>query len=50
VAAGYLIMTEAGGKVTDFDGKDFSVYNKQILASNGLIHIQMLNIINKAKK
>ena len=50
VAAGYLIMTEAGGKVTDFDGKDFSVYSKQILASNGLIHIQMLNVINKAKK
>src|SRR3989304_6624406 len=32
VAAGYLILKEAGGKVTDFFGKDYSIYDKQILA------------------
>ncbi|HAY34757.1 MAG TPA: inositol monophosphatase family protein [Ignavibacteria bacterium] len=46
VAAGYLILTEAGGKVTDFTGKEFSVYGKQILATNGNVHEQMMEVIN----
>lgn len=45
VAAGYLILTEAGGKVTNFKGEKFSVYGKQILATNGLIHDNMLEVI-----
>ncbi len=45
VAAGYLILTEAGGKVTDFSGKEFSVYGKQILATNGILHEQMKEVI-----
>ncbi len=45
-AAGYLIVEEAGGKVTDFTGGKFSVYQHRILATNGLIHDQMLSIIN----
>lgn len=44
-AAGSLIVKEAGGKVTDFTGNDFSVYQHRILATNGLIHEQMLKII-----
>lgn len=47
VAAGYLIMTEAGGKVTDFKGEKFSIYGKEILATNGLIHEQMLEVLKK---
>ena len=50
VAAGYVILTEAGGKVTDFEGKKYSVYNKEILASNGVIHDSMLEVIQNAKK
>ncbi|HRO84612.1 MAG TPA: inositol monophosphatase family protein [Niabella sp.] len=46
-AAGSLIVKEAGGKVTDFTGGEFSVYQHRILATNGIIHDQMLNIINK---
>lgn len=46
VAAGYLILTEAGGKVTNFKGEDFSVYGKEILASNGLVHEQMKEVLN----
>jgi len=46
VAAGYLILTEAGGKVSDFYGKEFSVYGKQILATNGIVHEQMKEVIN----
>ncbi len=45
VAAGVIIMTEAGGKVTDFENKPISVYGKQILATNGLIHDDLLKVI-----
>jgi len=46
-AAGSLIVKEAGGKVTDFSGGEFSVYQHRILATNAIIHDQMLNFINK---
>lgn len=45
VAAGYLIVQEAGGKVTNFEGKPFSIYDKETLATNGLIHGAMLEKI-----
>lgn len=45
-AAGFLMVMEAGGKVTDYSGKEFSVYQKQILATNGLIHEELREIIN----
>jgi myo-inositol-1(or 4)-monophosphatase len=44
-AAGVIILKEAGGKLTDFEGKDFTVYGKQILATNGKIHEQMMEIL-----
>jgi myo-inositol-1(or 4)-monophosphatase len=46
-AAGYLIVKEAGGKVTDFDGKEFSHYQKQLVATNGKIHDEILDVINE---
>jgi myo-inositol-1(or 4)-monophosphatase len=46
IAAGYLIIEEAGGKVTNFVGESYSVYDKETLATNGLIHDQMLKAIN----
>jgi myo-inositol-1(or 4)-monophosphatase len=42
VAAGYLIVEEAGGRVTNFNGEPYSVYDKETLATNGLIHEEML--------
>ena len=45
-AAGMLIAQAAGGEVTDFDGEPFSVEKKQILATNGLIHSEMLALLN----
>lgn len=45
-AAGYLIVQEAGGKVTDFKGNAYSPYQKQILATNGHIHTDLLKEIN----
>jgi len=47
VTAGYLIVLEAGGKVTDFDGSPYNVFEKQTLATNGLIHDDMLAVIKK---
>lgn len=45
-AAGYLIVEEAGGKVTDFNGAKFSPYQHRVLATNGKIHNEMLGVIN----
>ncbi len=45
VAAGYLIVLEAGGTITDFDGKIGDVFDKQTLATNGLIHQDILKVI-----
>jgi len=44
VAAGGLIVQEAGGEVTDFDGSPFSSRGHQVLATNGKIHSDMQKI------
>ena len=44
-AAGSLIVTEAGGRVTNFSGGPFSNYNPEVVASNGLIHGSMLEVL-----
>jgi myo-inositol-1(or 4)-monophosphatase len=50
VAAGSLIVQEAGGKVSDFSGTRFSIHDKEIIASNGMIHDQMLDVIRAVKR
>lgn len=47
VAAGYLIVLEAGGTITDFDGRIGNVHDKQTLATNGHIHDEMLALIRR---
>jgi myo-inositol-1(or 4)-monophosphatase len=47
MAAGSLIVTEAGGRVTDLKGQPFHIDGKEILASNGLIHQEMLEVLKK---
>jgi myo-inositol-1(or 4)-monophosphatase len=44
-AAGFLMVEEAGGKVTDFGGETFSPYQPKIVATNGLIHEELLQWI-----
>jgi myo-inositol-1(or 4)-monophosphatase len=41
-AAGILLLEEAGGKVTDFAGGPFRLDSREVLASNGLIHDEMV--------
>jgi myo-inositol-1(or 4)-monophosphatase len=45
-AAGFLIVEEAGGKVTDFTGAPYSPYQPHLLATNGKIHDELLAIVN----
>jgi myo-inositol-1(or 4)-monophosphatase len=45
-AAGFIIVEEAGGKVSDFKGDPYSVYQPYILATNGKIHNEMLLAMN----
>ena len=45
VAAGSLIVEEAGGKVTDFQGKPFSIHAREILVSNGILHGALIESI-----
>ncbi|MBN9483756.1 MAG: inositol monophosphatase [Bacteroidetes bacterium 43-93] len=49
VAAGYLIVQEAGGRITNFDGAPYSVFDKETLATNGHIHEDMLRLIRNKK-
>lgn len=45
VAAGKLLIEEAGGTVSYYDGSPFSIYTPPIVASNGTIHAEMLNVL-----
>ena len=47
VAAGFLMITEAGGKVSMFNEKAFEVYAKEIVASNGRLHREMCRILSR---
>ncbi len=47
VAAGALLVEEAGGIVTDFEGKKWSLKSKSILASNKKNYFDIIKVINK---
>lgn len=47
VAAGAVIVTEAGGTVTDINGKNFNLDSIDIVASNGLVHDRLLELLSK---
>jgi myo-inositol-1(or 4)-monophosphatase len=50
VAAGALLVEEAGGRVTDFTGHDFNIFGRQIVASNGAVHARMLDVLGDARR
>jgi myo-inositol-1(or 4)-monophosphatase len=45
VAAGILLIEEAGGRVTDFNGDKLDIYSPKALASNGLVHDSMMRVL-----
>jgi myo-inositol-1(or 4)-monophosphatase len=45
-ASGILILKEAGGKVSDFKNNRYSIFSNSIVATNGHIHSQMLDVLN----
>ncbi|WP_447978651.1 inositol monophosphatase family protein [Candidatus Nitrospira bockiana] len=46
MAAGAVIVKEAGGRMSDFKGGAFSIFGADMLASNGLIHEAMIETLN----
>ncbi len=46
-AAAVLITAEAGGQASGFNGEKYSIYQRDIVLSNGMIHDQMLEVIKK---
>ena len=46
IAAGALLVTEAGGRFTDLQGNDFTLRTRKICASNGRVHAEVLSALN----
>jgi myo-inositol-1(or 4)-monophosphatase len=46
-AAGMLLVTEAGGTISDFSGKKYSPFLPEVLATNGLVHEEMIVLLKK---
>ncbi len=47
ICAGKLIVEEAGGLVSGFNGEEIDIYTQKILATNGAIHNKMIEILKK---
>jgi len=47
MAAGILLVEEAGGKITDFAGAPVDLFKGEVLASNGIIHEQMQQVLKQ---
>jgi len=50
MAAGQLLVQEAGGRVSDFDGRQFDIYGVECLASNGRIHSEMQAVLSRGRR
>ena len=49
IAAGIIIVKEAGGTITDFKGKTFDLKNKEILATNSRLDSETVKILSSVK-
>lgn len=50
IAAGLLLVEEAGGKVTTFSGEESDIFNPQVLATNGHIHSKMIELLSLSEQ
>ena len=46
-AAGIIILLESGGRISDFDGKDFDKTSKNLFITNDKIHDELIKILLK---
>jgi myo-inositol-1(or 4)-monophosphatase len=46
-AAGFLVATEAGARTTVFSGASYSIDKDEILSTNGRIHNELLNLLER---
>lgn len=49
IAAGILLIKEAGGRVTNFKGKEKSIPEKGLIASNGKVHNQIIKVLKQKR-
>lgn len=47
VAAGSFLVQQAGGKVTDFQGRNDYIFGKSLVSSNGLVHEEMIEVVQE---
>ena len=45
IAAGLILIEEAGGRVTDFCGAPLSIYKPKVLATHGLVHETLMGVL-----
>jgi len=50
IAAGMILVREAGGKVSDFDGSEKNLTGEEIVAANSLVYSEILEILSKFMK
>jgi myo-inositol-1(or 4)-monophosphatase len=50
LAAGIVLVQEAGGRVTDYDGNPLDIFRGWVVASNNLIHQPLLEVIQIARE
>jgi myo-inositol-1(or 4)-monophosphatase len=46
-AAGFLLVEEAGGRITDFSGDPYKLDSREVLASNGIIQDELLHLFRE---
>lgn len=49
-AAGWLLVEEAGGKVSSIENRPYNIFAESILASNGLVHEKLSQLLTGCKK
>jgi myo-inositol-1(or 4)-monophosphatase len=50
VAAGWLLVQEAGGKITDYRGQPATIFDREILVSNGRLHRKLVNVLGGKRR
>ncbi len=50
MAAGKIIVEEAGGEVSDFSGRPLDIYGQECLASNGALHQAMIDLLQLGRR